>query len=517
MPNFRRRGPNTWVNVHATEKADLNDLVEVLNPSSNSGLSGTGILRTAGETFEQLIQEAAQGQHRLRGLGAGWALTDIAVTDGWLLDTKSLNGRFNVSSSYAATEYPEEKLPFLVCVQCGTSVAELTRFLEMREHKGHRRTLKTAGIGAGQTLVGAVSGNTHGSAVKVGAMPDFVVGLQLVNGTGRPIWLERASQPIMSPRFMEKTGSRLVRDDSLFDAALVSFGAFGMITAMAIETDPLYQLKFDRVQVTTTSRIKERLRNFDLNDPVDLHHYEFVYDPYEGRAMEAVGVRVPFEREFPTPEPRWLVRGSKGFAPGNLALKLAWNLPGFAKAKAKFQFDQYRKMCILDNVQGTPGQLFTATITYSEGMTESAFAVSINDAPMVMNLSSRIVKEMKIPVIAQVRVVHPTKALLGFTRHEPLTVIFEFGLADGPKYREFEQRLTEVFGRSNIPFTFHWSKNSGLTEESVRREYGSAEVNAWLAARSQLFNHDGALMELFSNEHLKRSGLAGGMNQAQAG
>jgi len=508
MPNFRRRGPNTWVNVHATENADLQDLVDVLNPSASQGLSGTGILRTAGETFEHLIQEAAQGSHRLRGLGAGWALTDIAVTDGWLLDTKSLNGRFNVSAKYAADEYPPEKLPFLICVQCGASVAELNRFLEMTPHQGHRRALKTAGIGAGQTIVGAVSGNTHGSAVKVGAMPDFVVGLQLVNGTGKPRWLERASQPVMNQKFMEKTGCELVRDDALFDAALVSFGAFGIITAVAIETDPLYQLKFAPVEITQTDSIKQRLRNFDLNDPVDLHHYEFVYNPYDGRAMEAIAVRVPFEQEFPTPEPRWLVRGPKGFAPGNHALRLVWNIPVFPKAKAKFQFDQYRKMCILDDVQGTPGQLYTATITYSEGMTESAFAVSINDAPSVMDLSGEIVRDMKIPVIAQVRVVHPTRALLGFTRHQPLTVVFEFGLASGPKYTEFERRLTEVFGQNNIPFTFHWSKNSGLTPDAVRREYGAVDVDRWLAARAELFNSNADLMNLFANDHLHRSGLA---------
>ena len=32
----------------------------------------------------------------------------------------------------------------------------------------------------------------------------------------------------------------------VFNAAIVSFGAFGIITALAIETDPIYQLSSRR-------------------------------------------------------------------------------------------------------------------------------------------------------------------------------------------------------------------------------------------------------------------------------
>lgn len=508
MSTVRRNGPGDWENVHATARGRVRDVIDLINPPAGAGLRGAAILKEIGASVEGLVQEARAGGHGVRAIGSSWALTDIAVTDGFLLNTQPLNGRFNVPARYASDAVPADRIPFLLIAQCGATVSELNRYLELEAHEGHRRVLRTAGIGAGQTIVGAVSGNTHGSAIRVGAMPDFVVGIQLVNGTGTPIWLERASQPIMNDAFVADIGATLIRDDELFGAALVSFGSFGVITAVAIETDPIYQLRFPPQEMLTTDDIKRRLGAFDVNDPPDLHHYEFVFDPYSGKAMEAEGVRVPFEREFPTPTPRWLVRGKNGFAPGNHLLRLAWHLPLPAKLKASIQLDQYREKCILGDVQGTPGQLFTATITYSEGMTETAFAVSITDAPRVIDVASQVVKRMSLPVISQVRVVHPTRATLGFTHHGPKSVVFEFGLALGDRYRAFESALVDTFRREGIRLTFHWSKNSGLSGALIREGYGD-RVDRWLAARRRLFGDDPARMAVFANDHLRRGGLAG--------
>jgi hypothetical protein len=69
------------------------------------------VLRQAADTFESLIQEARQQDVRLRALGSAWALTDIAVTDGWLINTKMLNGCFDLTDQYFEATYPEPKRP----------------------------------------------------------------------------------------------------------------------------------------------------------------------------------------------------------------------------------------------------------------------------------------------------------------------------------------------------------------------------------------------------------------------
>lgn len=509
---IRRYGRHRWKNVHATEEALLDDLVDVDNTLfGGPPPRGFELLRHAADELGGLVREARDAGKRLRALGSGWALTDIAVTDGWLVNTKLLNACFDLSPDLFHDAYPREKREYAVLAQCGISIAELNYYLEVNAPQRPRRALKTAGIGAGQTIAGAVSGNTHGAAVNFGATPDYVVGIQLVTGAGRSLWLERASQPVLNDTFVERLGAELVRDDDTFDAAVVSFGAFGIIAAVALETDPIYHLLFAPVADVPHDALKCTLRNFDPNHPPGLHHYEFIFDPYsrDERAMVAAATRVPFEEGHPAPRPVWIIRDERGFALGDRVASALYGAPLLhPRDKTHLQFEQYRERCILGDVRSTPGQLFTATITYLEGNTESAVAVSIRDAARTMDICTDVIRRMRLPAISQVRVVHPTRALLGFTHHEPRTVVFEFGLVNNAAFREFERTLVQALTTAGIHSTLHWSKNAGITPERLLAMYGASRVERWRRARRRVFRDDADLMGVFDNDHLLRSGLA---------
>ena len=88
--------------------------------------------------------------------------------------------------------------------------------------------------------------------------------------------------------------------------------------------------------------------------------------------------------------------------------------------------------------------------------------VSIEDAARMMDISLGRDQGMKLPAMSQVRVVHLSQALLGFTHLGPKTVIFEFGLVHDATFAEFEQQLTERLKAAGVAYTFHWSKNSGI-------------------------------------------------------
>lgn len=126
----------------------------------------------------------------------------------------------------------------------------------------------------------------------------------------------------------------------------------------------------------------------------------------------------------------------------------------------------------------------------------------------MVEVSSEVVRRVGQPCISQVRIVHPGKALLGFTNHHPKTAVFEFGLVNNDEFPRFERELTAALKAANIAYTFHWSKNSGLTPAEVVHMYGQDRVNRWLAARSRVFKGDLALARVFDNAHLVRSGLA---------
>jgi hypothetical protein len=391
-------------------------------------------------------------------------------------------------------------------------IAELNAFLEIAPRDvADKRAIKAAGIGNGQTIAGAVSGNTHGSQLDFGAMPDFVVGLHLATGSGRTLWIEKASKPVLGDEFAERIGADLIRDDDLFNAAVVSFGTFGILAAVAVETAPIYQLAFPAIADVSHDDLKTRLRAFASPDPTDVYHYELIFDPQsrKRKAMVASAPKVAFEPGHPTPQPRWIVRDKLGYAPGDNDLRLAWLLrllpPRFV---TKIEFEQYRRLALLNQVRGTPGQLYTSSIYYLEGYTESAFAVAVGDAPETIDIVSQVARGIRLPSISQVRLVRASQATLGFTRHEPRTAVFEVGLINDGKFPKFERRLDEAFRAAGIRYTVHWSKNSGIDPPKLEYMYGAKRIASWKAARKSVFGGDEALMRTFASDAIVQAGLA---------
>jgi FAD/FMN-containing dehydrogenase len=511
-----RDGAQPWSNVHVTVKTQLSDLIMVDNsvPAGTPEPSTMAMLRNAARDVGGLIQQARQQGKRIRALGSGWALSDIAITDGWLINTKALNGCFELSDAFFDPTYEAAQRPFVVLAQAGISIAELNGYLEVTGFNGLLRALKTSGIGAGQTVAGSVCGNTHGSGLKFGSTPDYVVGIQLVTGLGKSWWIERASKRVLNDAFVTALGAERIRDDDVFNAALVSFGSFGVITALAIETSPIYHLEFPAVPEITFANLKAKLGTLataDPNDPATPYHYEFIFNPYDQKqiAIETSARKVAYQPGSASPEPVWIVRDKNGFALGTDLPKILLQSPLLSSSqKTALQFKLYRERAILDGVRGTPGQVFTATIFYFEGYTESALGVSIDDAPTMLDVSCEVIRRLDQPAISQVRLVHPSQALLGFTYRGPKTAVFEFGLVNDKRFPQFERALTDALKAANVPYTFHWSKNSGLDAEAVLHMYGADRVARWRAARERVFQGDATLRRVFDSAHLERAGLS---------
>ena len=513
MIHWDDRSAQSWNSIHGTHATTVAELIDVDNVGPQGTLlAGFDMFRHAGECLDEVIGKAREAGRRILAIGSGWALSEINITDGWLVNTKLLNGCYDVGERYFDAAYPAADRPYVVLAQAGMQIAELNAYLELTPHDaGSKRALKAAGIGNGQTIAGAVSGNTHGSQINFGAMPDFVVGLHIATGSGRTLWIEKASKPVLNADFAAKLGADLIRDDDIFNAAVVSFGTFGIIAAVAVETVPVYQLAFPAIGDIHHDDLKEKLRGFGDADPPDLYHYEFIFDPHGRKqmAMEAGAPRVPFQPDVPTPRPRWIVRDKNGYAPGINILRV---LGLFRFLPPRFvtgiQFKQYRKIALLNSVRGTPGQLYTSSIYYLEGYTESAFAVSVKDAPEVIDICSEVARAMRLPSISQVRLVHRSEATLGFTQHEPKTAVFEVGLIDDERFPEFERRLDAALREAGIRYTMHWSKNSGIDPEKLDYMYGAARIASWKAARRAVFGGDATLMTMFETDAMKRAGLA---------
>ncbi|MCI0693063.1 FAD-binding protein [candidate division KSB1 bacterium] len=235
-PNFQVTGHKQWVNWHENFKPQpLKKLIDVWNVRPEE--SRIEWYNAATKGFQEVIADALRRGDSMRAIGGGWSFSDVTRTDGILLNTRPLNYRFRIDHNQAHPGYGGDASN-LAFVQCGISIADLNRYLR---NKG--KSLKTSGASNGQTIVGAFSTGTHGSALDVGSIQDYVVALHLIVAPERAVWLERASQPVIADTFPSMLGAELIRDDDLFNAALVSFGCFGIIHGVVIEATDLYYLQ----------------------------------------------------------------------------------------------------------------------------------------------------------------------------------------------------------------------------------------------------------------------------------
>src|SRR6476646_365029 len=239
-PQVLSTNMKVWTNRHETFRQSIENLFDISNGDTGDELADYNATTLV---IGQLLDKAVQQGETVRALGGGWSFTKVATTDGWMVNTKLLNLHFTISDENIATEYagPRDQL---LLAQCGCSIQELHNYL-----RSIGRSLKTSGASNGQTIIGATACGTHGAAIDFGSTQDFVVGLHIVFGAGHHVWLERASHPVVSDAFIQKLQTVLIRDDELFNAAVLSFGSFGFIHSAMLETEPAFLLECYRERI----------------------------------------------------------------------------------------------------------------------------------------------------------------------------------------------------------------------------------------------------------------------------
>ena len=130
----------------------------------------------------------------------------------------------------------------------------------------------------------------------------------------------------------------------------------------------------------------------------------------------------------------------------------------------------------------------------------------------MIDICSAVARDLRLPSISQVRLVHRSQATLGFTQHEPKSAVFEVGLIDDERFPEFERRLDAAFRKAaGIRYTLHWSKNSGIDPDKLAYMYGEERIASWKAARRAVFGDDPALDAVLRDRRdgARRPGLSG--------
>jgi FAD binding domain len=497
-----KTGNKTWQNRHETFVEDIKDLYELGNDDTLNALDS---YNDATRGYQALIADAISSQTPLRAMGAGWSWMKIAtVNNGVMLDTKPLNTLFDITPGSVSPLYNGDPGQLLFA-QSGNGIWELSRYLEPRN-----RSLRTSGASNGQTIAGVLGTGTHGSAFDFGATTEFVVGLHIIVGPARHIWLERASAPVVSDTFIQSLNTELVQDDNLFNAALVSFGSFGIVLGVMIETEPKFLLEAYMRRIPYDDSLKAIMQTLDFstaNLPCGNErpfHFAVLLNPYDmnNGAYITVMYKRPYQPNYQPP-----VRNAAGIGPGDDAATIISLLIEAAPELNSIVVNEVIKtsLTLYEKQLGTYSQIFDNTLLHGK-LLSAAVGFSIADAPRVADLMLSINDTIgPFTGIFAFRFVKQSSAMLGFTHFEHTCVMELDAPYSDATYNYYTQAWAKL-EEEQIPSTFHWGKANELNPGRLANMYGTA-VDEWIDARNKLLDAD--TIKVFNNPILQQWGLDG--------
>nr|MCH9660810.1 FAD-linked oxidase [Bacteroidota bacterium] len=277
----------------------------------------------AANEIRLLLLAALNNNDGFRSIGSKWSMSSIAHHKDRMHFSANMNIKIGIQDSdlHADCSYQSANLHLL---QCGNQIKEVSHYLE-----NLGKSLKTTGASNGQTIAGCISTGVHGSAIDEGSVQDYVVGLNLIIGPNPQdvIYLERHTSPALSDDFAAKLNARVIRNDALFNAALVGLGSFGFIHGVVIEAENHFLLsrhvikvkKVDALALADSmdfinSPIKIPEQVDENGDPLRPYHYkvyinqysdddtlpvELMYKkPFNPNYKQEFGDPIPFMKEF---------------------------------------------------------------------------------------------------------------------------------------------------------------------------------------------------------------------------
>jgi len=236
--------------------------VRWVNWTGDQRCAPAAIVRPASETeLVAAVRDAVVRGHGVRAAGSGHSFTDIACTDGVLVD---------IGRMQRVLEHDGDR----VTVEAGITLRRLGRELAARG-----LALENQGDIDAQTLAGATATGTHGTGVRFRNLSAGIAGLRLVTASGETLDLAPDA------------------DRDAFLAARVSLGALGVVSRITLRCVPrftLHRRDEPRPLGATLDRLDEIVDGSD--------HFEFWVFPYTRVALTRTCRR---STEDPSPSPAW--------------------------------------------------------------------------------------------------------------------------------------------------------------------------------------------------------------------
>jgi FAD-linked oxidoreductase len=397
-------------------------------------------------TGEDELARLVAGAPRVKVAGAGHSFTDIACTDGLMLDLSRMKRLLSVEGGE-------------VTVGAGITIRELGPALAERG-----LALENQGDVDPQTIAGAISTATHGTGGRFANISSQVTGLRLVTAAGEVVELREG-------------------DDLL--AGRVSLGALGAISAVTLRCVPVF----------TIHRLDKPLPLDDVLARLDEHvdsndHFELFVFPYTRTALTLTSQRT--DRE-PRPAGRAQVL-LRDVLLENTALEAACRIGRLLPALIpRVNRTLVRAMSPAEHLD-LSHRVYANRRTVR--FTEMEYAIPRERTAEALERVLALIERRRIRVgfPIEVRVVAPDDAFLSTAQGRPTgyIAVHQFrGMEFESYFRGVETIMDEYEGRP------HWGKRHYQSAATLRPRYPC--FDRFLAVRDRLDPE-----RKFDNDHLRR-------------
>lgn len=509
-----------WYTIHQNGPYTSKRIIQTKLKEKKKERSSFKRYNLATAEIQKIIKKCHEKGEGFRALGSRWSLSNIAHHPENMHDNTWMKLRFSPNPSDIHHESPYDHSNIFL-FQCGNTIKQISEYLESKW-----KSLKTHGASNGQTIAGCISTGVHGSALDIGSVQDYVVGLQLIIGPYPKdvIYLERHTKPVLTESYISNFNARIIRNDALFEAALVGLGSFGFIHGVVLESVDLFLLK-RYIKKIDRDRALQMASTMDFSGTADIlpkevdqngkglrpYHYKLFINQYneEEKIVAEFIYKKPYRDNYPFPLPiikkavyTDLIRVVK-----YLLERFPGTIPFFVNQLSK---QSGKIMPRVDKqTTGTLKETF-----WDAGATGPAFASSVGidiaDAPKALRVLSDMTKANPIPGIYAMRFVKQSKALLACTQF-PITCMLEI---DGVLWRDTETNtslqkyntlMVDSLEAEGIKYTIHWGKNAQWNRPGLLNTMYGTKSQEWMELRSSLLTK--AMCKLFSNPFVKTIGL----------
>jgi FAD-linked oxidoreductase len=399
----------TWTNWAGNQQARMR---RVAAPSSPQEVAET-------------VRDAAARGMTVKPVGSGHSFTPVAVTDGVQIRMGNLA---RLRGADPATG--------LVTVEAGMG---LWRLNELLAEQG--RALRNMGDIQAQTVSGAIGTGTHGTGRDSASIAAQVAGLELVLADGSLVSCSAEEHP------------------DLFEAARISLGAIGVITAVTFRTEPAFLLEAREEPM----RLDEVLDRFeDLRSGNE--HFEFWWFPHTAmttvkRNNRSEGPARPLSRRREWFEDEFL---SNTFFAGICRVGRA--APRTIPAINKMASKALSARTFVDRSD----RVFTSPRTFK--FVEMEYALPVEAAVPAMREIERMIarRNLKVNVPIEVRCA-PADELWLSTAHGRDTVYLAFHVFQGMDHTAYFDRAEQIMiAHQGRP---HWGKLHSRDRDDFAADY----------------------------------------------